>query len=484
MKAMNPFRNSAVSLVLLAQVAVAAPETLPPTADAMAELRRIEAASYKGTVDDLRLAYQDKARQRPGDVMPRVYLAWCVQPNEDAWNQLKAILAIFPEHPWAHYGLGRIYIGWKGMADTARAEFELILKKDPRFFPALVGLGDLARLKQNWADAEEKYRAALAIADDPFAHTGLGLVLAAQQKKEQARAELRKAIEAYPEQPAALSPLIQLAIEAKDPAALTAAKALVDLRPKDRDARKTLADLLFEAGDKAAALKEYDRLVRLGNPELAVVNRLATLFREQNDAEGEERALQSAAGLDPKNPQPNLRLAQLRLAKQDSEGAESQLLEAIARDPNNAEAHEGVAQIRLARGLPHEALEESRKAVAVEPNRKESAALVQKLEADFQLPSKKARGNVTNIYWAVQATLAKFFNEKKKIKPNLTGTIRLRVRIAKTGAVEGVDVLEDTVKDPALLGHAYFGLYDAAYPKQKGEPTFEFVLGPPPKKAK
>ena len=51
------------------------------------------------------------------------------------------------------------------------------------------------------------------------------------------------------------------------------------------------------------------------------------------------------------------------------------------------------------------------------------------------------------------------------------------MRISKEGVVEGVDVLEDTLKDPLLLGHVYFGLRDAEYSKQKGEPVFEFELG-------
>ena len=474
---MRALLTGVVAGTLWAGAVWAAPEVLPPTAPTMKALQQIEAAGYRGKVDELRIKYQDQARQQPGDAMPRVYVAWCTLPSDDAWNQLKAIATIFPDNPWVHYGMGRIYSGWKGMGDLARTEFEGVLKRDPNFFPALVGMGDLARLKDNHEQAVAKYRAALAIADDPFARAGLGLSLAALDKPKDARAELQKAIALQPEQPAALEMLVKLALGAKDPAALTAAQALAELRPKDRAARKMLAELRFEAGDKAAAAKEYDRLVRLGNAELPVLQRLAELFRDLGDVEGEERVLQSVAALDDKNPQANLRMAELRLAQKDKEGAEANWREALARDPKQVDALLAIARLRLDAGQLHEAAEELRAAVAVDPSRAEAVAELEKLTESFKLPARKPKGNVNNVYWAVQASLGKFFTERKAANPELAGKLRFRVRITKEGKVDGVDVLEDTLKDPLLLAHVYFGLRDAEYARQKGEPVFDFELG-------
>ncbi len=465
-----------VTVLLIASAAHAAPEVLPPVAPTMAELQKIEAASYRGTVDTMRIKYQDAARARPGDAMPRVFVAWCTLPSDDAWNQLKAIATIFPDNPWVRYGMGRIYTHWKGMSDMARTEFDAVLKKDPKFYPALIGLGDVARVKQDYALAQQKYRAALAITEDPFARAGLGLALAGEGKSDEARVELSKAIKAQPEQPSALATLVKLSQEAKDPETVNAAQALADLRPKDREARTMLAQLRFEAGDKAAAAKEYDRLVRLGNPELPVLERLAGLYRELNEVEGEERTLQTIAAIDVKSPKANLRIAQLRSARKDLEGAEGQWLEALARDPQQVEAHEGIARLRMDAGVLHEALDEYRKALAIDA-RPELKTAVEKLEADFKLPAKKAKGAPTNVYWTVQASLGKFFDERKVARRELQGKYKLRVRISKDGVVDGVDLLEDTVKDSLLLGHVYFGLRDAEYTKQKSEPVFEFELG-------
>ena len=475
---MRGLRAAVAGGVLVAALAHAAPEVLPPVAETMLELQKIEAASYRGTLDPLRMKYQDAARARPGEVMPRVFVAWCTLPSDDAWNQLKAIATIFPDNPWVRYGMGRIYTNWKGMSDLARTEFEAVLKRDPKFYPALIGLADVARVKHDPEVAEQKYRAALAVApEDPFARAGLGLVLAEQGKKDEAREELRKAVTTQPEQPAALSTLVKLSIEARDPKTVVAAQALAELRPKDREARQMLADLRFEAGDKAAAAKEYERLVRLGNPSVALLQRLATLYRELGDLEGEERTLQALAALDDKNAAPNLRLAELHLARKDFEGAEGQWLEALARDPKRVEARESIARVRLEQGMLHEALDEYRKALALDATRPEAPAAIAKLEADFKLPKKKAHGNPNNVYWAVQTSLGKFYDERKLSNRALEGKYKLRVRINAEGSVDGVDVLEDTLKDPLLLGHVYFGLRDAAYGRGKSEPVFEFELG-------
>ena len=46
--------------------------------------------------------------------------------------------------------MGRIYTHWKGMSDLARTEFDAVLKKDPKFFPAIIGLGDIAFHRQRF----------------------------------------------------------------------------------------------------------------------------------------------------------------------------------------------------------------------------------------------------------------------------------------------------------------------------------------------
>ena len=463
--------------LLTATLLVAAPAAAPPVPEVLQELRGIESAGMRGKIDDLRLKYQEQARSQPSNALLHVYLAWCTLPSDDAWNQLKAIAAINPDNPWVHLGMGRIYTAWK-MKDQARTEYDTILKHDSKFYAALTGLADVKFADGDFAAAEVAYRAALAIGDDPRAHGGLGLSLLALNKPD-AKAELDRAIKGWPDQPAVLQALLKQHREAKETqAAGETATKLAELTPKDAEVRRVVADLRFEAGDKAEAAKEYEKLLRVSAPTLDVLTRLEGLYQELKNVEGEERTLQLHSGFEKANPAPNLRLAELADLRGNHEVAEGQLLEAIERDPKRASSHLQLARSRAKRGALFEALAEYRAATAAQGEgqdeaKKETADLEKKLK----LPAKPAKGSVDSIYATVAAGLNDFYLERKRAKPGLAGEIKVRVKVKASGEVELVDVVSDTVGDPLLAAHLYYALHDAAYQKQKREPVFEFELG-------
>lgn len=441
------------------------------------ELRTIESAQYRNQVDALRVDYQSQAQQQPNDVMTRVYIAWCSMVSDDAWNQFKNIAQIHPDNPWAHYGMGRVYTAWK-MGDQARTEFEAALKKNPRFSPAMTGLADLLRVQQAWGAAESKYREALAITNDPQAHAGLGLALLEQQKPAEAKRELLAAITGWPDQPAALAALIKLLAADKDPNLIEATARLVDLRPRDREIRRQLADLRFEAGETEAAIADYERLLKLGNPDPMVVRRLIGEYRQRNKVEAEQSMQVVLAGLERDDPAPVLRLAELKLGQNDLEGAQAQYLAALERDPNRAQTLVELAKLRVRMNALFEALEFYRRASKLEgPAADEAKAEVVRIEGEVKLPKKPAKGSVDAIYNAAAGSLQAVYAERRRVKPDLAGDLKLRVRVAADGVVQGVDVVGDTVGDPVLTAHAYFVLRDATFEKRKREPVFEFELG-------
>lgn len=477
--------NVLVSLLLAAAAAAAPPTGNAPIPDVVKELQAIVGAQARGTVGERRIVYQELARKLASDPLPRIYLAWCDMPSDESWNQLKGIATINPENPWVHYGMGSIYTLWK-MKDQAKTELELVLKRDGAFYPAMVTQGDLALVSGDSAKAEERFRAALAVrGDDARANTGLGLVLLEKGKKDEAKAALEKSFTAWPDQPRVLRALFNLAREGQDlKASAKYGAALAELAPKDREARKAIAELRFELGEKAEAAKEYERLLRLGDPEVAVLQRLAGIYREANDVDSEERVQQQLAAVEKTNPEPCIRMAELMLARNATEQGEGQLLEAIARDATRADAHLMLARSRLKRDDLFEAADSYRAASAgqgpaVAEAQKEGA----ELEKKFRLPAKKPKGDVNSINWVVSGTLNDLYGERRRANPKLAagGLIKLRVRIDKEGIVQGVDVLSDTVGDPVLAAHAYFALKDAQYEKKKREPVFEFELKGPKK---
>jgi predicted Zn-dependent protease len=470
---------NALVLLLLA----APPVGNAPVPDVVKELQAIVTSQLHGDVGERRLAYEELVRKSPADPLPRVYLAWCDLPSDDSWNQLKGISTINPDNPWVHFGMGQIYTLWK-MKDPAKTELETVLKKTPAFYPAMVTQGDLAMLGQDSARAEERYRAALAIEpNDARANAGLGQLLLAAGKKPDAKAALQKAFGGWPEQPKVLKALYQLARDENDlKAAVKYAAPLAELAPKDHDARKAIADLRFDTGDKVEAAKEYERLLRLGDPDLAVLERLAGIYKETNNGEAEEHVQQQWAAMAKDNPAPPLRLAELLAARGVVDQSEGQMLEAINRDPKRVDAQLMLARSRAKRDDLFEAVDAYRAAAALGgPDAEAAKSELAELEKKIKVSVKKAKGDVNTINWAVSGSLNDLYLERRKANPKLTGLLRMRVRVDKDGVVKGVDVVEDSVGDPLLTAHAYFALKDAQYPKQKREPVFEFELKGPKK---
>lgn len=465
---------TSAALVLAAALGAEAPTS--EVSEVARELLRLEAASLEGTADAARIDYAARSRERPADPMPRIALAWLTLPSDDAWNQLKAVATIYPDNPWVHYGMGRIYATWK-MKDQARAEVLLVLTKQPRFFPAVTVLGDLFLAEGDAAKAEAEYRRALALGDDPRARTGLGLALLAQGKQPEALESLKASVRTFPQQPAALAALIPLLIDAKDPAALEVAQAAAALRPKDREARRVLAQLRFDAGDKVGAAKEYDRLAALGNPAPATLERLAGLYRELDAGMDEERILVVRLAADPSDPAPCLRLAELRLARQDVPGAEAALEQALERDPKLKGPHLTLAKLALDRGRSTQALRHYRAARELDPDDAEAKEKVARLESEFKLPKRPLKGNVNGVYWAVRSSLDKLAFARRAYKPSLAGRLKVRLEIGPAGRVTALEIVEDSLQDSVMLGHVYFSLIDAQYHEKKVQPVIEFVLG-------
>lgn len=446
-------------------------------AEVQKNLRAIEIALSRDDIDILKQRYREQAVQRPGDVELQLYLAWCAGMTDDGWNALKGIATIHPENPWARLGMGRIYLRWN-MRDQGLAELEAALRIDKQFHPALVALGDDARLAGDHTLAQARYREALAIQDDAEARAGLGLSLLAQGKSDEARQELERAVALWPEQIEVLSALAQLARARGDARGAEQHLArLSALAPRDREARRTLADLRLEQGQKGAAAADYEAFIGLGGIDAQVLHRLVGLYRELGKPEGEERALRRLSELERGSAEHPLRLAALAEARGAHKEAEVQLVEATERDPKRSDAWLALGRVRVKQDKLREALDAFR--TAAEGGSAEAVSEGDELRKRFRLPSRPAKGSVEKIHATISANLNRFYGELLPAHPGLAGTLKLKARVDKTGKVLGVELVEDTLKQPLLAGHAYFALKDAQYPHQKREPLFEFVLEPP-----
>jgi tetratricopeptide (TPR) repeat protein len=477
-------RHALLFAALFATSALAADPPPPPTAQVMARLRELETAALGGNGQALRDQLQSQVERSPRDWMLRVYAAWCVMPSDTAWNELKDISLHAQDMPWPNLGMARVYVAWK-MRDLADQELKIALKKSPGFYPALVVQGDMARIAGHPDAAAALYRQALEAADDPAAHAGLGLTLLAQGKTADAKVELAKGVDAWPSQPDALAALADLAVREKDAAsAMKRYRQLLALSPKDKRARRALADQAFDAGDKTAAAPEYLRLVEEGDADPEVIRRLGTMMDQIKTSPSAERVFFKMADADASSPEPYYRLADLAEAQGDLARAEKRLVSASARAPKDPAPQVRLARLRAKREQFAGALEAYRAAQALGPLPADATAELTALVGKLMLPAAPARGSLDKIYAQVSTSLNALYQERVKELPDLSGSLKLRVTVGDDGRASAVDMVEDSVKDPLLAGHASLALQEAQYPKQRREPVFEFELKPSRKGAK
>lgn len=463
---------------LFASTALAADPPPSSTAEVLARLRQLETAALKGEGLKHRDEFQQQIARSPRDWMLRVYAAWCAMPSDTSWNELKDVSLRAQDMAWPHVGMARIYLSWK-MRDLADGELKIALKKVPGFYPALIVQGDAARTAGQHDAAIALYRQALLAADDPGARAGLGLSLNAQGRSAEARAELTRAVDAWPAQPEALAALADLAMAEKDAAAASRRyRQMLELSPKDKKARRALADLAFDGGDKATAAAEYLLIIEGGDTDAEVVRRLGTMVDQVRTSPSAERIFLKLADLEPNSAEPYRLLAELAEAQGDLERAEKRLIAAGRRAPKDVSVLVRLARLQTRRERYAEAVESYRAAQALGGAPPEAAAEVTALATKLMLPAAAPKGSLDRIHKQVSSSLNALYAERVKEEPDLSGILKVRVAIGEDGRAQAVDLVGDTVKDPLIAGHAYLALKDAQYPKQKREPTFEFDLKP------
>lgn len=138
-------------------------------------------------------------------------------------------------------------------------------------------LGDAAMARRDWPAAEARYRAVLDRSpDNAMALNNIAVTLL-RQNKPGATAAAERAVRLSPNSPALMDTLASgYAAEGAADKALALQQRVVELVPNSPTFRFNLAKLQLQAGDKASALIELQKLTRLGAafPDQAAVQSL------------------------------------------------------------------------------------------------------------------------------------------------------------------------------------------------------------------
>ena len=148
-----------------------------------------------------------------------------------------------------------------GDVESAIAEHEAALVRDPSLVQAHANLLSLYGRTKNWPKAHEHYRAAMAAGfTTADLHYDYGVVLGLEQKWEAAEEAYRRAIAANPLHAQARNNLGQL-LERRDVAAATSEyQRALEAQPSFRLARFNLGRMFLAIGKAPEALAEFDKL--------------------------------------------------------------------------------------------------------------------------------------------------------------------------------------------------------------------------------
>jgi len=150
--------------------------------------------------------------------------AWYSNDTTRAWHTARAQTMVTPRDPKAWFTIGLVETH-RGALDSARVHLERALAIDPRYFHALLILGEVHLLENDVAGARDAYSRAIAL--DPAsvdAQIGLGWAYLLEGRSAEAAARWRPLVD-QTQDPETLTRMIQLFASTGDRAASAAAAA-------------------------------------------------------------------------------------------------------------------------------------------------------------------------------------------------------------------------------------------------------------------
>ena len=189
----------------------------------------------------------------------------------------------------------------------------------------------------HWAQAEQEYRAAIAL--DPnsaAAHAGLGTALVEQGRGEAAIPELGQALARDPNNAAAHRGMGMALAQRKDyPGALTELSRAKQLNPNDPLTHSAIGDVMLEQGDADGAMAEFTQAQTLDSNLQSARIGMARSFERKGDLSGAENNYRYLLALDSKNPPANYGMGGLMEKKRNNQEALNFYRVAYTSDPSN-----------------------------------------------------------------------------------------------------------------------------------------------------
>lgn len=232
---------------------------------------------------------------------------------------------------------------------SARAfeELEAALAAAPNDYDVLMVLGDAHRLRMDLADAERCFRLAMAERPNEAApRLGLGRLLAAAGRRNEALAELRRAHELDPTWP---EPEYELGLLTGGAEGLALLRSAVVGRPNWAVAQAALGDAELASGDVAAAKRAYEAAIRLDDLLAPAHLGLGLSLLRAGDLPAAERELVRTRELVPNSTPAAMGLGHIYEATERFEEAFEAYREGADGSPNDPAPMLAAARLAIAR---------------------------------------------------------------------------------------------------------------------------------------
>jgi tetratricopeptide (TPR) repeat protein len=201
----------------------------------------------------------------------------------------------------AHNARG-IELADRGWLDQAIQEFQKAIELDPSSAHAHDNLATVYSEKKLWRDALQEYLTALRLEpDSATAHYNLACFLASHGP-EMAVAEYEEAIREDPEYPDAhLNLALTLADQERLDDAKRELRRAIELAPKDAFPRHELAAILMDEGDFRAAIGQLNEVTRLEKGNFEAWLDLGICYAQKGFYAEAERAYEAARAIQPED---------------------------------------------------------------------------------------------------------------------------------------------------------------------------------------
>lgn len=346
---------------------------------------------YQGQAKEALQAMEDIVKDDPKDNNSLALRAAMQLQSGDAdksnaaINDLQGLLSRIPQNPAVRYNLARAYQA-RGDLDAARVQYAEAVKQRPGFIAALIGLGQVALLKQDFGRAIESADSVLRIEpkniparvikvngllnsgntllarqeldkflaeerDQPDLRFQQALVCFVERKYPEAEAIFRSLRDKYPGDLRLLFGLGETMVATgRGAQALELLKAESKAKPQINSLRMATANVALRVGDLATADREYRYLMGVDPKNLELYLRLGETQRLMKRTQDALRILRQGQALQPNNPQVNLQLA-LTL---DAAGLQRESLpiyeNIVKNQPDNAVALNNLAYMMAEEG--------------------------------------------------------------------------------------------------------------------------------------